>query len=90
MVLVKHPEHGARHVADGEVAALVAAGWTRWPRTAAEKSNQEPPTIAPVAESQAPVPSEPGDGAVASALAGGRPESGIVAVKRGPGRPRKA
>ena len=72
MVLVKHPEHGARHVADGEVAALVAAGWTKWPRSAEEKAG----TAALKAE--APAVHEP------------EPEPPPVAVKRGPGRPRKA
>lgn len=38
MVLVKHPVHGNKHVDDSEVAALVAAGWVKWPRSADEKA----------------------------------------------------
>jgi hypothetical protein len=40
MVLVKHPEHGVRHVPDGEVAALVSAGWVKWPRSREEKEGK--------------------------------------------------
>ncbi len=38
MTLVKHPEHGNKHVAESEVADLVAAGWSQWPRKAEEKA----------------------------------------------------
>ncbi|MEY2874022.1 MAG: hypothetical protein RLZZ373_1393 [Pseudomonadota bacterium] len=38
MILVKHPRHGCRHVAPEEAPALVAAGWTRFPRSRAEKA----------------------------------------------------
>lgn len=37
MTIVKHPMHGCRHVPPEEVAELVAAGWTRFPRSRAEK-----------------------------------------------------
>lgn len=38
MAFVKHPELGNKHVEDSEVAALVAQGWVKWPRTAEEKA----------------------------------------------------
>jgi hypothetical protein len=57
MVLVKHPEHGVRHVPDGEVAALVAAGWTKWPRSAEEKSRTAAPKVeAPAVHEPEPPP----------------------------------
>lgn len=38
MAYVKHPVHGNKHVEDSEVAALVEAGWTQWPRKAEDKA----------------------------------------------------
>jgi len=38
MAYVKHPIHGNKHVEDSEVAALVEAGWTQWPRKAEDKA----------------------------------------------------
>ena len=38
MTVVKHPVHGNREVSETEVAALVAQGWVKWPRTKEEKA----------------------------------------------------
>ena len=38
MAYLKHPIHGNKHVDDSEVAALVAAGWVKWPRTQDDKA----------------------------------------------------
>lgn len=38
MAYLKHPVHGNKHVDDSEVAALVAAGWVKWPRTQDDKA----------------------------------------------------
>ena len=38
MAFVKHPVHGNKHVADSELATLVAAGWVKWPRTQEDKA----------------------------------------------------
>ena len=38
MAFVKHPVHGNKHVDDSDVAALVAQGWVKWPRTDEEKA----------------------------------------------------
>lgn len=32
MALVKHPEHGNKHVTDEEAVKLAADGWITWPR----------------------------------------------------------
>lgn len=37
MAYLKHPVHGNKHADDSEVAALVAEGWVKWPRTLSEK-----------------------------------------------------
>ena len=51
MILVKHPRLGCRHVPAEEVGALVAAGWTRFPRSRDEKAAGAwpPPAPAPTA-----------------------------------------
>jgi hypothetical protein len=38
MAFVKHPVHGNKNVDDSEVAALVADGWVKWPRSPEEKA----------------------------------------------------
>lgn len=38
MPLVKHPVYGNKHVEDSAVAALVADGWVKWPRSDADKA----------------------------------------------------
>lgn len=47
MIIVKHPLHGCRHVSPEEVAELVSAGWTRFPRSRAEKAAGPWPPPAP-------------------------------------------
>ncbi len=37
MALVKHPEHGNKHVTEEEAVKLVTEGWVKWPRTTEEK-----------------------------------------------------
>ena len=38
MIYMKHAEHGNAHWPDDQEAALVAAGWVKWPRTAEQKA----------------------------------------------------
>jgi hypothetical protein len=47
LVYVKHPEHGGQHVPADQVERLVAAGWTRFPRSRAEKAAGSWPPPAP-------------------------------------------
>lgn len=37
MVLVKHKDHGNKHVNEAEVAALLPKGWVVWPRPDEQK-----------------------------------------------------
>lgn len=37
MVLVKHPEHGNKHVTEEEALKLTSEGWVKWPRTTEQK-----------------------------------------------------
>lgn len=48
MPLVKHPEHGNKHVTDAEVAKLVAEGWAVWPRASevkGQRGNKHPKPV---------------------------------------------
>jgi translation initiation factor IF-2 len=50
LIYVKHPELGNRHVPADQVAQLLASGWTRFPRSRAEKQRGAwPPAAAPAA-----------------------------------------
>jgi hypothetical protein len=42
MALVKHPEHGNKHVSEEEAAKLESEGWVRWPRTKEQKGPTRP------------------------------------------------
>ena len=56
MFLVKHKEHGNRHVASlDEAKALQGQGWTKWPRTKDEKLGIAPkPAAPPVQQPKSP------------------------------------
>lgn len=55
MIYMKHAEHGNAHFPDDQEAALVAAGWVKWPRTAEQKAGiVAAPVAAVVADALAP------------------------------------
>jgi hypothetical protein len=64
LIYVKHPDLGNRHVPADQVAQLVAAGWTRFPRSRAEKQRGAwpPPAAAPAVALQARAAAPAADG----------------------------
>lgn len=45
MALVKHKEHGNKHVTDEEAVKLAADGWVRWPRKVELKGPRGPKLV---------------------------------------------
>ena len=90
MPLMAHKDNGFHQASSGEVETLKAAGWELCADPIEYKRRvwgidyrkPEERAIDPVAESQAPEPSEPGDGGVAPPL-----DNDAPAKRRG--RPRK-
>jgi hypothetical protein len=58
LIYMKHPELGNRHVPADQVAQLLASGWTRFPRSRAEKQRGAWPPAAPAVAlpARAPAP----------------------------------